>query len=217
MPRDFDNQLSVTSVFKGIFDRIISAICLVILSPVLLFVSFLIALEDGRPVLFTQHRLGKEGHTFRMYKFRTMKFGSDQSHVLNPDGSLKTFEDDPRITRLGKILRRYSLDELPQLINVLKGEMSLVGPRPDLPFQLEFYTEEERRKLSVKPGMTGLAQISGRNTLPWKERIHLDIEYVDRMSLWFDLKIMVRTMAKVIIKEGIYAESVEPHRRSNAS
>ncbi|HHY38768.1 MAG TPA: sugar transferase [Clostridia bacterium] len=195
-----------TRCVKDVMDRLAAGICLVVFSPILLLLWLLVMLADGRPALFSQERLGKGGRTFRMYKFRTMKVGSDSSFVLNPDGSLRTSEDDPRITRLGRVLRRYSLDELPQLINVLKGDMSLVGPRPDLPFHAQLYTQEERRKLDLKPGITGLAQVCGRNNLPWKERLRLDIEYVNRVSLWLDLSIVARTLVKVVASEGIYAE-----------
>lgn len=202
---------------KGAIDRVGAAVCLVMFSPLLLLVALLIMVEDGRPVLFSQDRLGKGGHIFRMYKFRTMRIGSDRSFLLNPDGSLKTSEDDPRITRLGRVLRRYSLDELPQLINVLKGDMSFVGPRPDLPFHAQLYTREERKKLDLKPGITGLAQVSGRNSLPWKERLRLDVEYVDRVSLWLDLKIVACTLVKVIAGEGIYAQAAKSTKTSRGS
>lgn len=195
-----------TRCVKEAMDRLGAGICLVVLSPVLLLLLLLVMLADGRPALFSQERLGKGGRTFRMYKLRTMTVGSDSSFALNPDGSLRTSEDDPRITRLGRVLRRYSLDELPQLINVLKGDMSFVGPRPDLPFHAQLYTQEERRKLDLKPGITGLAQVCGRNSLPWKERLRLDVEYVNRASLWLDLSIVARTLAKVLASEGIYAE-----------
>lgn len=202
---------------KDAIDRLIAGICLIILSPVLLLTLLLIILKDGMPILFPQDRLGKDGHIFRMYKFRTMRVGSDRSFLLNPDGSLKTSEDDPRITRLGRVLRRYSLDELPQLINVLKGDMSFVGPRPDLPFHAQLYTREERKKLDLKPGITGLAQVSGRNSLPWKERLRLDVEYVDRASLWLDLKIVACTLVKVIAGEGIYAQAAKSTRTTRDS
>lgn len=202
---------------KEIADRVGAAISLVLLSPLLLVISLLVMLVDGRPVLFVQDRLGRGGRTFRMYKFRTMRIGSETSFPLNSDGSLRTIEDDPRITRLGRVLRRYSFDELPQLINVLKGDMSLVGPRPDLPFHAELYSPEERRKLDLKPGITGLAQVSGRNSLPWRERLHLDVRYVDQVSLWLDLTIIVRTIAKVIVGEGVYAESTKSLKRQTGS
>lgn len=207
-----------TRCVKEAMDRLVAGICLVVLSPVLLLLWLLVMLADGRPALLSQERLGKGGCTFRMYKFRTMTVGSDSSFALNPDGSLRTSEDDPRITRLGRVLRRYSLDELPQLINVLKGDMSLVGPRPDLPFHAQLYTQEERRKLDLKPGITGLAQVSGRNSLPWRERLHLDVRYVDQISLWLDLTIMMRTVVKVIVGEGVYAESTKsPVRQTGPS
>lgn len=172
--------------------------------PLMLLVALAIIVDSGHPVLFLQERLGRYGRVFKMIKFRTMRPGSDRNVPLNNDGSLRTNEADPRITRIGSILRRLSLDELPQLFNVLKGDMSLVGPRPDLPFHRQFYTSKEERKLSVRPGMTGLAQISGRNEIPWKERIAYDLEYVERQSLLLDLKILFLTVSQVLRSKGIY-------------
>jgi lipopolysaccharide/colanic/teichoic acid biosynthesis glycosyltransferase len=189
---------------KRLVDLIGCTILLVLLSPLLLGISLLILADSGRPVLFVQERLGLNGRTFLMFKFRSMWSGTDVVQLLNPDGSLKASAEDARITNIGKWLRKYSLDELPQLINVLTGKMSLVGPRPDLPFHRGYYSVEEARKLTVKPGITGLAQVSGRNMLPWKERLRRDLEYVDNQSLMLDLRILRQTMGRVVRAEGIY-------------
>lgn len=189
---------------KRVADILMAATALVILAPLMAAIALAILVVDGCPVLYAGERLGRGGRVFRMYKFRTMRPGSDRVHELNPDGSLRIVEDDPRVTRLGRFLRRYSLDELPQLFNVLKGEMSLVGPRPDLPFHAEAYDDVERRKLLVRPGITGLAQVSGRNALAWKDRLRLDVEYVDRLSPMLDAWILLRTVLQVIRADGIY-------------
>jgi len=176
---------------KRAFDLIVSVAGLIFLSPLFMLVALLIKLDSKGPVLFKQQRLGKGGKIFTMFKFRTMH--SNAQPLFNEDGSKLWTSKDPRITRIGKVLRRSGIDELPQLINVLRGEMSIVGPRPDEPYALGIYSETERRKLLVKPGITGLAEITGRETLPWRERIKLDIEYIDNYSFWLDLKIILNT------------------------
>lgn len=156
-------------------------------------------LDDGAPVFFVQKRVGKNGRVFPFFKLRTM--------VRNAERLGAGYEidaDDQRITRTGNFLRRWSLDELPQLFNVLRGEMSIVGPRPTLPYQVEAYTEHQRRRLEALPGLTGLAQVSGRNTLSWPERIELDIEYIDNYSFWLDLQIIARTFFMLGDSAGIY-------------
>jgi lipopolysaccharide/colanic/teichoic acid biosynthesis glycosyltransferase len=153
-------------------------------------------------VLFRQARLGLHGGVFRVYKFRTMYV--DSPDWRNEDGSAYAEEADPRVTAAGRFLRATSLDELPQLLNVLRGEMSLVGPRPDLPDQLRFYTPDEMRKLTVKPGLTGLAQIHGRNRIAWRARKRLDLEYVDRRSLRLDVEILLKTIPYVLLRRDIH-------------
>ncbi len=150
---------------------------LVVAAPVLALAALAIKLEDGGPVFYRQRRVGRRGEEFELLKLRTMVVG----------------ERDPRITRTGRALRRVSLDELPQLWNVARGDMSLIGPRPTLRYQVERYTERQRRRLEVKPGLTGWAQVHGRAALPWEERIELDVWYVEHRSPWLDLKIMLRT------------------------
>lgn len=205
---------------KRLADLVMAGSALVVFAPLMAVLALAILVFDGRPVLYAGERLGRGGRVFRMYKFRTMRPGSDRNAELNPDGSLRILEDDPRVTRLGRFLRRYSLDELPQLLNVLKGEMSVVGPRPDLPFHVDAYDDVERRKLLVRPGITGLAQVSGRNALAWKDRLRLDVEYVDRLSPGLDARILAWTILRVIRADGIYNLEpgvVEGGRTTNAS
>jgi len=186
------------SLVKRIFDIAVSAFLLVILSPVMVIIAVAILADSGWPVFFVQTRPGYKGKPFRMYKFRTMKDVRDEEGNLLPD--------DLRITRLGHFLRSTSLDELPELFNVLKGDMSLVGPRPVLMEYLPLYTPEQVRRHDVKPGITGLAQVKGRNLLTWEEKFELDTYYVDHRSLWMDFKILVLTVWKVLVREGISQE-----------
>jgi len=180
---------------KRIFDIILSCILLIIFSPLIIAVSILIRIGMGTPILFTQARPGKNEIPFKMYKFRTMLDIPDDSEIPSPNYM--------RITRLGHILRSLSLDELPELWNVLKGEMSLVGPRPLLMKYLELYTLEQTRRHEVKPGITGWAQVNGRNAIDWDERFKLDVWYVDNFSFWLDIKIIVLTIYKVLVRENV--------------
>jgi lipopolysaccharide/colanic/teichoic acid biosynthesis glycosyltransferase len=169
-------------------DLALAAVGLAVLSPILLAAAIAIRLESRGPVFYRQRRVGKNGRIFELYKLRTMRQGADPVGV----GTAVTF-DDPRVTRVGRLLRRYSLDELPNLINVLRGEMRIVGPRATLPAQVELYTPRQLRRLDLRPGVTGWAQIHGRAGIPWEERIELDVWYVEHRSLWLDLKILART------------------------
>jgi len=182
----------------GALDFLIAGVALLLASPVLLVAVFAIRLESRGPAIFKQRRVGKDGAEFDMYKLRTMVSGSDRG----PD--LPLSQGDPRITRVGALLRRYSLDELPNLVNVLRGEMSLVGPRPTLPVQVAQYTERQRGRLAVKPGLTGWAQVNGRASLPWSERIELDLYYIEHRSLALDLRILWRTLTMVLGGRGLY-------------
>jgi lipopolysaccharide/colanic/teichoic acid biosynthesis glycosyltransferase len=157
-------------------------------SPVLALAALAIKLEDGGPVLYRQRRVGLDGEEFELLKLRTMRVGAEQEGA-----GFAVDEGDPRITRVGSLLRRLSIDEVPQLWNVVRGDMSLVGPRPTLSYQVERYTPRQRRRLEVKPGITGWAQVHGRAKLPWEERIELDVWYVEHRSPWLDLKILART------------------------
>jgi lipopolysaccharide/colanic/teichoic acid biosynthesis glycosyltransferase len=180
---------------KHALDRILAAIALVVFSPLLAGIALWILFETGRPVLFAHPRVGKDGRVFRMLKFRTMvqdaiAIGQAQRISEDPFGHLP---DDPRITRSGRFLRRTSLDELPQLVNVVRGEMSIVGPRADIVEQVANYTEADRRRLAVKPGITGWAQVNGRDAIPWPQRFELDAWYIEHWSPALDAKIVWRT------------------------
>jgi sugar transferase EpsL len=180
---------------KRLLDLISCILLLILLSPIILFTAMFVKVKLGAPVLFKQKRPGLYGKPFYLYKFRTMTDGRDRNG--NP------LSDKLRLTPAGQFLRKYSLDELPQLINVLKGELSLVGPRPLLMEYLPLYTKEQAKRHLVKPGITGLSQISGRNTLSWEEKFKLDVWYVQNQSFLLDLKILWRTLYKVIQTEGV--------------
>ena len=192
---------------KRTFDLIVSILLLVIFSPVYMVLALAVRLMDGSPILFSQSRLGRGGVPFDIYKFRTMVPGARD--LRNPDVSAFTASDDPRVTPVGRFLRRTSLDELPQLFNVLKGDMSMVGPRPDQVDQLAYYSEEEQLKLSVRPGITGLAQISGRNQISWQQRKSLDLEYVSQQSLWLDIQILLKTIPYVLAGRGVNMDGTQ--------
>ncbi|MDU1824566.1 MULTISPECIES: sugar transferase [Clostridium] len=182
-------------IVKRIFDFTASLCGLILLSPILIVVALLIRLNLGSPIFFTQDRVGKNNKVFKMIKFRSMKDGVDKNGNLLPD--------EMRLTKFGKILRSTSLDELPELINVLKGDMSLIGPRPLLVDYLPLYNENQIKRHNVLPGLTGWAQINGRNSLSWNEKFNLDIWYVDNWSLTLDIKILFLTIYKVFKREGI--------------
>jgi sugar transferase EpsL len=188
----------VQAYLKRVFDVVVSATALVVLAPVMGLIALAVWRTMGRPVLFRQVRPGLHGKPFVMYKFRTMRDLRDAEGKLLPD--------EARLTPFGRWLRSTSLDELPELLNVLRGEMSLVGPRPLLMEYLDRYTPEQARRHEVKPGITGWAQIHGRNNLSWDERFKLDVWYVDNWSLWLDLKILWRTLWMVLRREGISAQ-----------
>ena len=182
-------------MIKGLFDRASALIGLTLLSPVLFLLILLIKLELGSPVFFRQQRPGLHAIPFHIYKFRTMTDERDSCGNLLPD--------DVRLTRFGRLLRKWSFDELPQLFNVVKGELSLVGPRPLLMEYLPLYSEEQARRHNVKPGITGWAQVNGRNAISWEEKFKLDVWYVDHGSFWLDMKILWLTAMKVLRSEGI--------------
>jgi sugar transferase EpsL len=183
---------------KRVFDLLLSLIALFILIPVHLVMGVTIKMLLGSPVIFRQQRPGQHGKPFTLYKFRTMTESRDEQGKLYPDAD--------RLTALGRFVRSTSLDELPELWNVLKGDMSLVGPRPLLMSYLDRYTSEQMRRHEVRPGITGWAQVNGRNALSWEERFKLDVWYVDNMSLWLDLKIITLTAWKILEREGISQE-----------
>lgn len=185
----------VQLIVKRILDIILSLLCLIILSPLFLIISIMIYIKLGRPIFFVHERPGKDGKIFRMIKFRTMLDMRDEDGNLLPN--------EKRHTKFGMMLRSTSLDELPELINVLKGDMSLVGPRPLLVEYLPLYNEEQARRHEVKPGITGLAQVNGRNTISWGEKFKYDVWYVDNFSLILDIKILFKTVIQVLKREGI--------------
>lgn len=196
-----ENSRSAEFLYRFL-DIALSSVALVLLSPLLLIVAVMIKLEDGGPVFYLQERAGYKGKPFRLIKFRSMIVNAERTGA----GLYIEGENDKRITRTGRFIRRWSIDELPQLINVLRGDMSLVGPRPGMPFHLEQYTPSQKRRLLVKPGITGWAQINGRNSLSWPERIELDLWYLDHRSLSLNLKILLRTIPEVLRPRGLYAE-----------
>jgi sugar transferase EpsL len=189
--------LARSQVLKRALDLVGSAVALVLFAPLMLYIAWRVQKELGKPVLFRQVRPGLNGKPFVMYKFRTMTEERDAEGRLLPD--------EKRLTPFGRFLREYSLDELPEFFNVLRGEMSLVGPRPLLMEYLDRYTPEQARRHEVKPGITGWAQVNGRNALSWEEKFKLDVWYVDNWTIWLDLKILWLTLAKVLRREGISA------------
>jgi len=197
-------QQKQLETMKRILDLVITILMFILLLPLMLLCAMLVRLSSPGPVFFRQQRLGLSGHPFSIVKFRTMMHNAPPMRCS--DGSAYTGADDPRITGIGRFLRKTSLDELPQLWNVLRGEMSIVGPRPDQVDQLQYYTAAEKAKLRVKPGLTGLAQINGRNGIPWQARKALDVDYVNRQSLALDVLILVKTIPYVLFRSGVSAQ-----------
>jgi lipopolysaccharide/colanic/teichoic acid biosynthesis glycosyltransferase len=184
---------------KRAFDIVIAEVALVVTSPLILAAALAIRLESKGSPVYRQLRIGKDGEPFEMVKLRTMVSGAETIGA-----GMAVNRGDPRITRVGAFLRRFSLDELPNLVNVIRGEMSIVGPRPTIKAQVDQYTERQLRRLEVKPGITGWAQVNGRAALPWDERIELDVWYVDNQSLLLDFKILLRTVRMLVHGEGLY-------------
>lgn len=180
-------------------DLVISAVGLIVLAVPFALIALAIRLDSPGPAFFRQERVGRGGRVFRVWKFRTMVKDAESIGL-----GMNVRADDDRITRVGRFLRDWGLDELPQLINVLRGDMSLVGPRPTIPAQVALYTDFERRRLEVKPGITGWALIHGRNAISWDERIRYDVWYVDHWSLWLDFYILLRTVPVVLTRQGLY-------------
>lgn len=194
---------------KRSIDVICSALGLILLSPILLIVAILVRTKLGSPIFFTQDRVGKDGKIFKMIKFRTMLDATDKWGEPLPD--------EERLTSFGKLLRSTSVDELPELINVLKGDMSLVGPRPLLVEYIPLYSKEQFRRHNVRPGITGWAQVNGRNSLSWSDRFKLDVEYVDNQNLFLDIRILFMTVYKVIKRDGISQEGHATMEKFNGS
>lgn len=194
---------------KRLLDIVISLLAIIILSPVLLIVAILVRIKLGSPVIFTQNRPGKDEKIFKLYKFRSM---TDQR---DSDGNL--LADDIRLTSFGRKLRSTSLDELPELFNILKGDMSIVGPRPLLVEYLNLYNEDQKHRHDVRPGLTGLAQVNGRNAIGWEEKFELDVDYVNNTSFIRDIKIILDTIKVVFIKDGINSETSATMERFQGS
>lgn len=199
--------------FKRFLDIIISLISLIILSPIMLIVAILVRIKLGSPIIFKQERPGKNEKIFKLYKFRSMSDKKDKNGKLLPDSE--------RLTKFGKILRSTSLDELPELVNILKGDMSLIGPRPLAVSYLPYYNEKEKHRHDVRPGLTGLAQINGRNALDWEKRFEYDLEYVNNITFINDLKILFKTFFKVLKREDVVTRGTgktidfDEYRRNN--
>jgi len=204
---DTTPQKGVRLVIKEIFDRVVAVVGIVLISPILITATFAVKLFSKGSILFIQERLGLNGRKFKMYKFRTMvpeaeKLKSDLATQNEMDGPVFKIENDPRITPVGRLLRKTSIDELPQLFNVVKGDMSLVGPRPALLNEVKQYDPWQRRRLSIKPGITCLWQINGRNNINFEKWMELDLEYIDNWSLWLDTKILAKTLPAVLSRKG---------------
>lgn len=190
---------------KRIFDVVAALLAVIILSPTFLIIAIAIKINDPHgPVFYTQERVGKDGRRFRMFKFRSMVTNADElleklKEQNEIKGAMFKMKNDPRITSVGRFIRKYSLDELPQLLNVVGGSMSIVGPRPPLPYEVDQYTDYDKQRLMVKPGATGMWQVGGRNALNFDQMVELDLTYINERSIWLDLKIMFETV-KVMIK-----------------
>lgn len=199
-----------TAFVKRTMDIVGSLLALIVLSPVFLLVAILVKLEDGGPVFFAQRRVGQHGREFRMYKVRSMCLNAEQKlkelmqQNQHKDGVTFKIKNDPRITGVGRWLRKFSIDELPQFYNVLKGDMSLVGPRPPVPSEVSKYSLAHRRRLAIKPGITCIWQISGRAEIDFSGQVQLDVDYIENLSFWTDVKILARTVPAVISGKGAY-------------
>jgi exopolysaccharide biosynthesis polyprenyl glycosylphosphotransferase len=206
---DHPDLMGIKQVIKSVFDRTVAGCALLLLAPLFAAIALAVKCGDGGPVFFGQTRVGRDGRDFTVYKFRSMAVDAERKKaryaaVNEAAGALFKLRRDPRVTRTGRWLRRWSLDELPQLVNVLTGDMSLVGPRPALPEETQRYCNRMRRRLAVKPGITGLWQVNGRSDLPWEETVRLDVRYVENWSFALDLQIMWKTCSAVLRGSGAY-------------
>lgn len=188
--------------FKRMIDLVLALVAFPFWLIILLFLGPIIYLEDRGSIFYISNRVGKNGKIFKMYKFRSMKMNAPD--IRNDDGSTYNSEDDPRLTQIGKFIRKTSLDETPQLLNIIKGDMSIIGPRPSLPEALEKYDDYFKRKFEVRPGITGYSQAYFRNSIGLKQKVTNDIYYVDNLSFWFDVKIFFRTVLSVLSKENVF-------------
>ena len=206
---DYRKKSPVLRFVKRSFDILAALGTLICLSWFLLLIAFLIYIEDGGNPFFAQDRAGKDGKRFRFYKFRSMCVNAEELFAKMQEQNEQTgnafkIKDDPRITKIGKFIRKYSIDELPQLVNVLKGDMSIVGPRPILFHQMEECGEHDRQRLAVRPGLTCIWQISGRANIKWEQWVELDLKYIREMSIWNDIKIILKTIPVVLSGDGAY-------------
>lgn len=187
--------------FKRLFDLVTVILFFPFFGLILIFVGLAIVIDNKGPVIYSSKRLGKNGKVFKMYKFRSMKVNAPD--LRNSDGSTFNSENDPRVTRVGRFLRKTSIDELPQIVNVLKGDMSLIGPRPDLDSQIDFYDLKTETKFKVRPGLTGYAQVHGRNLVNWEDKVKLDRIYVEKLTFGMDFKIFFKTIKIVLFAKGV--------------
>lgn len=188
-------------LFKRLLDFTLSLVALIVLSPVMLIIAIMIRVKLGKPIIFKQKRPGKDEKIFEMYKFRTMSEKRDRKGKL--------LSDEDRLTKLGRILRSTSLDELPELINIIKGDMSIVGPRPQLVRDMVFMSDKQRKRHSVRQGLTGLAQVNGRNNISWEDKINYDLKYIDKITFINDFKIIINTVLKVFKREDVSTEGMD--------
>lgn len=191
--------------FKRIIDIVIAVLLLPLFIVLLIIFGPIIYFQDKGNIFYNSERLGMNGRIFKMYKFRSMKLNSPD--IRNDDGSTFNAEDDPRLIKIGKFIRKSSIDEVPQILNVIKGDMSFIGPRPDLPEHLQMYTEIEKGKLNIRPGLSGYNQAYYRNTIPWKQRIKNDLYYIENVSFLFDIKIVIITFFIILGKRNVYINS----------
>lgn len=194
---------------------IISLIALPFWLIILIIIGPMIYFQDRGSIFYNALRLGKDGTIFKMYKFRSMKMNAPD--LRNEDGSTFNAEDDPRLTKIGKFIRKTSLDETPQLLNIIKGDMSIIGPRPDLPEHMVLYEGNEARKLEIRPGVTGYSQAYFRNTIPWKEKIKKDIYYIDNLTFWLDIKVFFKTIVSVLKRKDVFSEQKTENINSEKS
>ena len=190
-------------MLKRFLDIILSLIVLVLLSPIIILTAIAIKIEDSGPIFYQSNRVGKNGTVFKMWKFRSM--------IVNAENMGEKWgyaKNDPRITKVGNLLRNTSLDEIPQIFNILKGEMSIIGPRPGLKYQVEKYNDFQKQRLLVKPGVTGWAQVNGRHELKWSQKIELDVWYIKNWSIWLDLRIFIKTIFIVLSRKGVASEQI---------
>lgn len=202
-------RIKLVGQLKRVLDILVASVAIIFATPIMLLTALVIKLDSPGPILFRQTRVGKWGETFPCYKFRSMYIDAEQRKLEllaknEADGPVFKMKNDPRITRIGRIIRKLSIDELPQLFNVIKGEMSLVGPRPALPKEVAQYTYDQLRRLNAVPGITGLQQVSGRSDVDFKRWVELDLQYISEQSLWKDIEILLRTIPAVILSKGAY-------------